>query len=547
MSNILEIRRKNRQKSSDSYDRNRISVAKNRIIKRAKNGGIIRQSTIDDEKYEWTEQEKAILCKTQKNLEDVLYIPRRSDVFLGKHTDYLADKTHECVNLLQENLEGQSHLYAKRKCLGKKVNGKDMEIAFNSLVDRDILLRNKSDVQKELGKKKYASKINVILKIYGSENVLDLYVYPERLFNKLATSHLSSSSVKDYLSLLVSIYKKSSEFPANERQINPVLRQLQMMIPLMQLKPLQTSMKKTIKLSKEDEMSRLENAKSYRWEDIKKIPELIANHRFGGNSIEGLRDQVIACFYINENVLRDNLGSIVVGTNEPKDKESTANAIRNKQNYLNVRSGILHLNDFKTSEIFRNFKMRISDDTLKLVDKYHTKMEGVMGNRPELLIMKNDGESYKDGKLSAYISGMFKKYTKVSKFTINDLRHSVATHHRNSSQRVKEYIAYLLQHSFQQHIRYERHSDSYNDFPSFTSKRITHANTREQHMDAKYLKEKVLVVMHSGRFKGMIFPGKVNLNEDPDTKDIYRYRIIFNDPKLSAFETNLPNRDVVLA
>ena len=543
-------RERHNEQSRASYERNQLQISRNRILQRVRRGSVVRKSTIDDPKYEWTEEELGMLRKPYENLEKKVYVPQRSNQFMERNKDRLRVRTDGFVDFMTENSTSQSHLYAKNKSTGKRINERDMIEAFSILIDRNILLKDKIDTQKRIGKQKYGSKVSTALKIYGTDNVLDIYVYPERFFNKLTTSHLSSSSIKDYLSLFVSFYKKSSEFPSNERRISPTIRELQTMVPLFQLKPLQDGMKRTIKLSKEHEMVRLESAPSYRWADIKRIPALIAAHP-ESRTMRGLRDQVIARFYIEENVLRDNLGAIVVGNQEPRDKESTSDAIRNKPNYLNLKTGILYLNDFKTSTTFKNFKLRISDDTLRLVEEYLSKVEETTHKRPTHLITKDDGTIYKDGKLSSYISTMFEKYTKANKFTINDLRHSVATHHRNSSQRIKEYIAYLLQHSFQQHIRYERHSDEYLEFPvnelrSSEDVSLGPESTRQEQIDATYLRKKVLVVVQSGQLKGSILAGRVRLNEST-TKDAFRYQVCFYDTKIGPLNTNLPNPHIVLA
>ena len=536
-----------------SYDESRIKKAKNNILIRVAENKIIRQSSIDNLKYEWTDSERSALKKhilLKKTKE--LYVPKRSEDYVDRNRDRISDRTNGFVNLMDENLTSQSHLSAKRKCVGKNISESDITDAFKVLVDQNVLLKDKSDIQKKIGLRKYASKINVVMKIYGTDNVLDLYVYPERFFNKLATSHLSDSSIKDYLSLFVSFYRKSGNFPSNSRltYVKPTIRELQTLIPLIQIKPLQDGMKRTIKLSKENEIDRLDNASSYKWEDIKRIPSFIASDR-DANTVGGLRDQVIARFYIDENVLRDNLGAIVVGTTEPRDKESTSDAIRNKPNYLNLKTKYMYLNDFKTSTIFKNFKLRISDETMDVVSEYLAKVEEETGHKPTHLITKNDGKMYKDGKLSSYISDMFRKYTKAEKFTINDLRHSVATYHRNSGQRIKEYIAYLLQHSFLQHIRYERHSGKFIDFSVNdlrSSEQIQHqpSTTREEHIDTIYINNKVLVVVQVGSRKGSILVGRVRMNESK-TKDKFRYQVRFYDSKIGPLDTNLPNRYIVLS
>ena len=155
----------------------------------------------------------------------------------------------------------------------------------------------------------------------------------------------------------------------------------------------------------------------------------------------------------------------MVSKNLPKD---------DTYNYLNIKTGILWLKDFKTSGSFNDVKMYINNDTLFLIRTYLFEMEKITGNLPssQYLIMKNDGSPYKDGKLSSYIIDMFERHT-GAKLSINDLRHSVATYHRNSPQRVKEFISNMLHHSFKQHVMYERHSDRHLEFPILQNKMTT--------------------------------------------------------------------------
>jgi hypothetical protein len=577
------------------YKSNRISILKKRIINRAKKGGVIRQSTISNAMYAWTVEELSILKRPAQVVDQKLYVPRRTTEFVEQYQSKLSTATNNHIQLMEENISGRSHLYAKKKCEGAVISESAMINTLAVLVENDRLLSGKSETQKTIGMRKYACKVKASIKIYGTENILDIYVNPERFYNKLATSHLSPSSIKDYLSIFISFYRKSGDLPLNEQRVSPMVRELQTMVPLLQIKPLQDGMKRAIKLSKEEEMDRLDNAPSYRWEDIKLIPPLIARH-VDATTLGGLRDQVIAKFYIEENVLRDNLGAIEVGEHEPSveamkkkrkgigslgtlgtlgtstgiatsgQRLTTPTRSRSRPNFLNLRTKTLHLREFKTDALYRDFKLRISDPTMELVKRYLAKVEEVTGRRPTHLITKNDGAMYKDGKLSSYISDMFEKYTGAKKFTINDLRHSVATHHRNSGQRIKEYIAYMMHHSFIQHIRYERHSGKFVDFPVPELKASSATDTAESsrgpsmesRLDAVYLGRKVLVAVQSGRLKGSVLAGTVRLNptyydgvgvetEPSSSMRSYRYRIHFNDPQVGMLNTNLPNRYIVLA
>lgn len=544
-----ELKKHKAEISRRNYYKRKDEILCRRKLSRISNGSrmLPSSSSENNRSCDWTDKEKQMIDRSNKNFSEKIYVTTRTPQFIEKERTPILKKSNGRITLLDEDPNDKFHIFTKKMCQGKKITCDDIIHTYNYLIDNDILLSNKSEIQKNIGKKKYASKFNISFKIYGTDNALDIYTNPERFYNKLVTSHLSQSSIKDYLSIFISFYKKSGDIPKSVPHLNPTIYSLQKLVPLQQIQPFQKWMKNTIKLSKENEMLRLETAPYYKWEDIQKIPAIIANHP-EGNTLNGLRDQVIACFYINENVLRDNLGAIVIGDGPQKDKnKATSSSIANKPNYLDMRNNVLYMNDFKTNKQFKNFKINISPETMNLTRTYINKVEQTFGERPTYLISKNEGGMYKDGKLSSYISDMFEKYTGVKGFTINHLRHSVATFHRNSTPRIKEYIAYLLQHSYKQHIRYERHSDVHLKFPILDNVQI---QTRERisisDEEDIYVGKKVAMIMHTGRLKGAILTGKIKINTDKKTKPTYKYIVMFNDRKIEPVPINLPNTDIKL-
>ena len=61
--------------------------------------------------------------------------------------------------------------------------------------------------------------------------------------------------------------------------------------------------------------------------------------------------------------------------------------------------------------------------------------------------------------MSSLISDLFFKYGNVRGLGINELRHSVATYAKQFSTADKVVLANKMQHSLDQHLRYERHSN----------------------------------------------------------------------------------------
>ena len=130
---------------------------------------------------------------------------------------------------------------------------------------------------------------------------------------------------------------------------------------------------------------------------------------------------------------------------------------------------------------------------------------------------------------------MFKRYAKVDKFSINDLRHSISTYHRDSDQRTKEELANLLQHSYLQHIRYERHSDKTYEFPIFSN----NFKTKD-----KNLNKKVKCLLQFGEFKNTKQKGVIKENFDDKRKELYPYVIKFDNSNIQDLYTALPDINI---
>ena len=523
---MKDIKRKlyNAEKARKSYLKNKETISKRRALVRLNQGELIHPSSI--EKGEMTKEEQDIVQQYKQKEAERLFVPTRDPTFIQQYNEGLVQQSKGFYTLIPEDTTSDDYIKSLQNTTNKSFNIEMAHQMFDKFIDSGVLMNNKSETQKDIAKKSYRSKLQTIMNIYGSNDLLHLYTNPERFLNKMMTSHVSVGSIKGYVSLLITLYKHSNE----ECPI-----QLKEMVEKGQIEKLSKHVKQGIELSKEEELLRLEHEPYYVWSDIKKIVNIINNHS-DKDTIDGLRDRVIINMYVKESVFRDNLGSVYVGV-KPQAKED-------KRNYLNIQTGKLTLKDFKTSQYFKGGAVHsyISPETLQLIRTYLYEMEKIMGKTAEHLIMKNDGSPYKDGKLSNYIISMFEKYAGVRNFSINDLRHSVATHHKDSPTRIKSMIAFYLHHSFEQHLMYERHSKNTLTFPVLTNTISTNKNS--------WIGERVSVITQNPSGKtivaiGTIIKRKRDLGESNGIQKGV-YTIKFNNRRFKNQDIQLPNSKVII-
>lgn len=525
---MKDMKRKlyNAEKARKSYLKNKEAISKRRALFRLNKGELIHSSSI--EKGEMTKEEQEIVEQYKQKEAERLFVPTRDPTFIQQYNEGLVQQSKGFYTLMPEDTTSDDYIKSLQNTTNKSFNIEMANNMFDNFIDNGILMNNKSETQKDIAKKSYHSKLQTIMNIYGGNDLLQLYTHPERFLNKMMTSHVSVGSIKGYVSLLITLYKHSN----NESPIH-----LKEVIDKGQIEKLSKHVKQGIELSKEEELLRLEHEPYYAWSDIKKIVNIINNHP-DKDTIEGLRDRVIINMYVKESVFRDNLGSVYVGV-KPQAKDD-------KRNYLNIQTGKLTLKDFKTSQYFKGGAVHtyISPETLQLIRTYLYEMEKVIEKTAEHLIMKNDGSLYKDGKLSNYIISMFEKYAGVRNFSINDLRHSVSTHHKDSPTRIKSMIAFYLHHSFEQHLMYERHSKNTLTFPVLTK------NATESLESNSWIGERVSVITQNPNGKTIVAIGTIIKRKSDlgDTNDIRKgvYTIKFNNRRFKNQDIQLPNSKVII-
>lgn len=333
--------------------------------------------------------------------------------------------------------------------------------AFEYLIDTDVFYPNRNKQHKIRGKQKYR---NIITRMFTRFNDFNPQ-FNDDLLNVYRNPKQYSQLTQNYSDALRIIYKlhllsKQNKFPPSKVS-NSVIT-LGKIVKTTEFFTTQHSLLQ--KRAEERQKHNRDNAPYYDWKEIKKIINLVK-----GNSITAQRDRIIMSIYIYENVVRDNLGLVYFFENKSifKSTDFKIDGYSIDQiDYMYKRSKTKQykvvLNTYKNESFRGDFTIEISKQTTGLIDIYIDTIKKTLPKRHiKYLITKNDGEPYKDGKLSDYIIRMFKKYTmnKAINLGINELRHSVATYYKDQSDDFKATLAYKMQHTLKTHHYYERVSN----------------------------------------------------------------------------------------
>ena len=373
------------------------------------------------------------------------------------------------------------------------------------MIDKNLMYDNRTDITKEQGRHDYTRAIyNLFFRLdrhkHRTKNLLNVYKYPKRYTD-------ITEKNKMFLHILFKLHNLSSKnkFPINTipKSIVDLANNIEDISMFSEQFALLTNK------AKEAEDDRQKKAPYYDWEEILKIPSLVK-----GRSMQELKDLLIMHIYINQNILRDNLGLLKLLPKKPSIRVNFNYVFENENNRYEII-----LNDYKNSNLRGTFKIKLNADISKLVTEYIDKMNKYMTNQNkskiEYLITKEDGVPYKNGKLSKYIIRMFERYTRAKNLGINELRHSVATYYKDESNEFKTKIAYKMQHSLTQHLKYERYSNKIIKLPVFNN-----LSDEEIIRNDPYVNKKVYVY-HNNRY----VDGTIEL----DTRNRNKYKIRLED------------------
>lgn len=575
-------RKSNTQRSKESYDRNKIKVARQRILNAIDKGKCVWKKTLYDPKYNWTNPEKAMLIQCLNNRRNRYLIDPKKISFIRdkrykniypsdnykayyyeqkKHLDFLENKLNKLKKFLEKvenedvklvlsseinHIENQildnplesstknkfennrklpfrspspspvrsnqmptmlspprpqrpqqpspnvtppsppqrpqsspnvslrplapihrptasatntpTPLYDIEPVTESFISIDHVKQAYNYMIDNDLMYENRLELTKSKGKKDYENAIDkLFFRMFNHKhktaNLLNVYKNPEK-FSDMTHDN------KMFLQILYKLYTISSKgkFPVNV--IPKSIVKLSSHVDNIQMFVEQFSL--IHNKAKEAEEHRMRTAPYYDWDEVKKIPSLVK-----GRSMQELKDLIIMNMYINENIIRDNLGMLKVLPQKPSIKINFNYIFKNESDRYEII-----LNDYKNSNLRGSFRIKLHSDTSKLIDEYIDKKKQSLVRKNqtlEYLLTKDDNTPYKDGKLSKYIIRMFERYTEAKNLGINELRHSVATHYKDESNEFKTKLAYKMQHSLAQHLKYERHSKKIIKIPAFNN------------------------------------------------------------------------------
>jgi hypothetical protein len=528
-----ELRAYNAEKSRQSYERRKQNIAKQRILKRLINNGnrSVREceQLLYDQSRGWNEEEKEMIKEVLRSTKKKMVVNPVSEEEIHGINENISYLSKGFYQLKNTDTTSDAYLKTLHNTSNLFLSIQECERALIHLNNTGHLMKHstvKDETQRQLNLNVYISRLHTIYQIYGRKNVLDLFKHPEDLHNKLITSHLRMNSIKDYVSVLLVLYKRAKDIP---NDVSSILHNINHLVDYDQVNKLRLFLKNGIALSKENETFKQYTESFYAWEDIKLLPKLA--HMTPGSSLEKFRELIILTIYTNENVLRDDLGSIRIIYNEDQYDSSKL------ENVYKVMEGKLLFKVFKTNYVFTRddqpFEIHLSRATRDIIENYIQAYEQKFGSKPVHLITKKNGDTYTHGKLSGYITTIFEKYTGVKNMTINDLRHSFATFHRYQLQNVKRKVATMMHHSFDQHLRYERHSDVVKRFP------LINEETRLQFTDPQFpLLGESCLFYRVPNDETSLDTGVIEKNEDPGSMNLYPYRIQPKDNKLQPINAH---------
>lgn len=168
------------------------------------------------------------------------------------------------------------------------------------------------------------------------------------------------------------------------------------------------------------------------YEDLKiKWPEFLEKtEELTNKSNTPIRDKILYNLYKNL-PLRDDFGNVKFLEEDLKADEIV--------NYYNIKTNKLHIRDYKSNAQYGNKVYDIPAYLIPLIQK--------QASKNKYLITRDNGELYKNGKLTDYIRKNSKNYFGKS-ITIDDIRHSIVAYYdENKSQAKRRQLAQIMLHS----------------------------------------------------------------------------------------------------
>ena len=388
---VHNLNKTDAQRSKESYHRNKIKVAKQRILNAIDKGKCVHKKTLYNPKYNWNSAEQAMMRKCLENRKNRYLINPTDITFIrDKRFRKLYPSDNEKEYHLQQKRELQilENKLAKLKNVFDKIENENVKLVFQDeinhleeqikenpietrpdpiinpndipfqtptsntenpsspprnntsspprnntpssppsnreqlitmndviktyryMIFNDIMYENRNNHSKNKGFKDYKTVIEKFFWLmsqhkFNTNNLLDVYKYPKR-YDDITNN-------KKILQILYKLYTLShkGKFPSNKISKSVV----NLSENINNIKEFMKTYSKFQDKDKKSEEERMRNAPYYDWAEIKRIPSLIK-----GDSIRELRDIILIRIYVEENVVRDNLGLLRILKTKPSNK-----------------------------------------------------------------------------------------------------------------------------------------------------------------------------------------------------------------------------------
>jgi hypothetical protein len=388
-------------------------------------------------------------------------------------------ESHDHSSNSMSNVSSNS---TKRKDTSRTISSMDVKKTIKFLIKTNKRYINNTKDKKEKGKHNDFLDIdrffNLLYDKFETENLMDVYEDPDKFMEYTKNN-------KKFLNLLYVIWNHSKNKNYKRGEVPESIIKLATRIESISSFNMQHGLLK--EKSKQKQAKSKETYSYYDWDDIKKIPSIIIV-----NSVRDLMDLILIRIYVEENVVRDNLGRVFIKIKkqsadfednyiykfnyvekaiQSNNSDARKQIIKkqNKENQLLNGRYIFILKDYKTSGTYGTITVPFSKDITKLIDKYLIQMQEHLDTnhsekKLEFLFTKDDGDIYSNG-LSSYITEMFRRHTGTKNLGINALRHSVATYFKDQSDEDKLILAQKMHHTLETHKGYERDSGVIDKIP----------------------------------------------------------------------------------
>jgi len=468
---------KNAEKSRKSYEKHKIEIAKQRIIKRVNEGKRVKTSTLNDNKYNWTDDEKNLIEKSiaaldKKDIDNVV-----EEIV----NEIIKDNMPEAHNSSPPNFNDLTahaslnkndvkDFYANLMCnrftsLGDDGKGTRAFEINPALIDVKGFYANNTWSD-------YNNKINKFFKalqeVHNSDNLYDFIRNPQPVIEKVKEYHNYKPGYADTVAKISGFISKcqdilpTDEFKRtlfiNAKRVFPpnVMTFCEKFATHIPASTMSIIREQTVTAGSQEKTAQIEEKREsmeyYDFECLIHANEHIANTE--PDTRQGLQSKLLSELYIRNLPGRDDFGKLIVVDEPPPPMKEKA---KKQQNFYDTSSGTIYIRDHKTAACYPEIVKQLTPEAKLLAEKYLATFD----TPPKYLIVKDDGTAYCEGRLSKVIVAMFDRTIGIP-LTINDIRHSAVTYYHKqyaNSAIEEERLARDMGHSMETHCKYLRQSD----------------------------------------------------------------------------------------